>query len=155
VGPYSRFKLEDLRAAADSLGVTLHPVEVNEPYDFEAAFKTTKRVRADAAVVLLTYAFYGRREQLAAAALSARVPTMHDNNEMVKAGGLMSYGATFEDTWGRAAYFVDRILKGAKPSELPVEQVSTLRLTVNQQTARVLGIAIPQSILIRADEVIR
>jgi putative ABC transport system substrate-binding protein len=74
---------------------------------------------------------------------------------MVKAGGLMSYGATFEDTWGRAAYFVDRILKGAKPSELPVEQVSTLRLTVNQQTARVLGIAIPQSILIRADEVIR
>jgi putative ABC transport system substrate-binding protein len=80
---------------------------------------------------------------------------MFQNDAMVYAGGLMSYGTSFADTWGRAAYFVDRILKGAKPSELPVEQVSKFRLTVNLRTARALGITIPNAILLRADEVIR
>jgi putative ABC transport system substrate-binding protein len=152
---YSRFKLEELKSSAQSMGIALHPIEVNAPYDFDSAFKSAKAMRADAVLVLLTYAFYVRREQLAAAALRAKLPTMHDKEDMVKAGGLVSYGASFDDTWGRAAYFVDRILKGAKPSELPVEQVSTFRLVINERTARVLGVSFPQSTLVRADEVIR
>jgi putative ABC transport system substrate-binding protein len=152
---YSRFKLDELKASAASLGIVVHPIEVNAPYDFDTAFKTAKQKRADAAMILLTYAFYVRREQVAAAPQRAGLPTMHDKSDMVKAGGLISYGAEFDDTWGRAAYFVDRILKGAKPGELPVEQVSRLRLVINQKTASALGVSFPQSILLRADETIR
>jgi putative ABC transport system substrate-binding protein len=152
---YSRFKLEELQNSARAAGVVVvHPIEVNLPYDFDNAFRIAKEARAGAAMVLLTYAFYVRREEVAAAALRAKLPTMHDKDDMVKAGGLISYGTSFDDTWGRAAYFIDRILKGAKPSDLPVEQVSTFRLAINQRTAHALGVALPQSILVRADEII-
>jgi len=151
---YSQFQLRELESSARSLGVLLHPVEINAPYDFDGAFKDSKRMRADAVMVLLTYAFYARREQLAAAALRAKLPTMHGKDDMVKAGGFISYGSAFDDTWGRAAYFIDRILKGAKPSELPVEQVSNFRLAINQKTATAIGVKVPETILLRADEVI-
>jgi putative ABC transport system substrate-binding protein len=150
---YTRFKLEELKAAAQSQGVVLHLIEVNAPYDFEGVFRTAKREGAHAAMVLLTYAFYVRRKELASAALKERMPTMHEKDDLVKVGGFMSYGASFDDTWGRAAYFVDRILRGAKPMDLPVEQVSTFRLTVNRKTATALGVSIPQSVLMRAEEV--
>jgi putative ABC transport system substrate-binding protein len=151
---YSRLKLEQLQKSVQSTGILLHPIEVLAPYDFDSAFKSAKGMRAGAVMVLLTYAFYVRREELASAALRAKLPTVHDKEDMVRAGGLISYGPTFDDTWGRAAYFVDRILKGAKPSDLPVEQVSTFRLAINQRTATALGVAFPQSILVRADELI-
>jgi len=80
---------------------------------------------------------------------------MLSGEQHVQAGGLMSYGATVADYWGRAAYFVDRVLKGAKPSELPIEQVSQFRLAINLKTARALGITFPESILVRADEVVK
>ena len=150
---YTRFKLEELKTAARSEGVVLHLIEVNAPYDFEGVFRTAKRQGAHAAMVLLTYAFYARRKELASAALKERMPTMHEKDDLVKAGGFMSYGASFDDTWGRAAYFVDRILRGAKPMDLPVEQVSTFRLTVNRKTATALGVNVPQAILMRAEEV--
>jgi putative ABC transport system substrate-binding protein len=150
---YTRFKLEELKTAAQSEGVVLHLIEVNAPYDFEGVFRTAKREGAHAAMVLLTYAFYARRKELASAALKERMPTMHEKDDLVKAGGLMSYGASFDDTWGRAAYFVDRILRGAKPMDLPVEQVSTFRLTVNRKTATALGVNIPHAVLMRAEEV--
>jgi putative ABC transport system substrate-binding protein len=92
---------------------------------------------------------------LYAASVRAKMPTIHQKEDMVRAGGLISYGVSFDDTWGRAPYFVDRILKGTKPSDLPVEQVSSFKLTVNLKTAKALGVTIPQSVLMRADEVIR
>jgi len=152
---YSRFQLTQLEDAARSLGVTLSAIELNAPYDFDAGFREAKKRQATAAMVLLAPAFYVRRERLAASALRARMPTMHEKEDMVRAGGLLSYGASFDDTWGRAAYFVDRILKGAKASELPVEQVARFKLTVNLKTAKALGLTLPESLLIRADEVVR
>jgi len=99
--------------------------------------------------------FYVRRERVAESALKAKLPTMFQNDAMVQAGGLMSYGTSFRDTWGRAAYFVDRIIKGAKPGDLPVEQVSKFSLAVNLKTARALGLTVPESVMVRADEVLR
>ena len=151
---YSRQELDALETAARSLGIGLHLIEMNPPYDFESAFKNVKKMHLRAALIPFSPQFYVRREQLSAAALGAKIATIHQKEDMVKAGGLISYGTSWDDTWGRAAYFVDRILKGAKPSDLPVEQVSTYRLVVNLKTAKALGIAIPQSILMRADEVI-
>lgn len=151
---YNRPELEELKIAARSLGIRLRLIEVNAPYDFNSAFNDARKMHVGAAIILLSPPFYVRREQLHAASLRAKIPTIHQKEEMVRAGGLISYGVSFDDTWGRAAYFVDRILKGAKPSDLPVEQVSTFKLTVNLNTAKALGVTIPQSVLIRADEVI-
>ena len=152
---YNRAELEELKSAARSLGLALHLIEVNAPYDFDKAFTDARRAHAGAAIVLLSPQFYVRQAQLSAAALRAKMPTFHQKEELVRAGGLIGYGTSFDETWGRAAYFVDRILKGTLPRELPVEQAATLRLTVNLKTARELGVAVPQSILLRADEVIR
>ena len=152
---FSSFQLEKLNVAARSLSLEPYSIEVDSTYDFASAFKRAKRMRADASMVLLSPGFYVRRDQIAAASLRAGLPTMFQNDVMVQAGGLMSYGTSFTDTWGRAAYFVDRLLRGAKPSELPVEQVSRFRLAVNLKTARALRLTMPESILLRADEVIR
>jgi ABC-type uncharacterized transport system substrate-binding protein len=154
-GPFSKFQLENLETAGRSLGLHLDSIEIDSKYDFARAFKRAKRMRAEAAMVLLSPNFYVRRERIADAAMRARLPTMFQNDVMVRAGGLISYGTSFSDTWGRAAYFVDRILKGTKPSDLPVEQVSKFTLAINLKTARALGVKIPDSILLRADEVIR
>jgi putative tryptophan/tyrosine transport system substrate-binding protein len=151
---YSRSELDEVKTAARSSGIKLHLIEMNAPYDFDKAFNDAKRMHLGGAIVLLSPPFYVRQEQLNAAALRARIPTVHAKEELVRSGGLISYGTAFDDTWGRAAYFVDRILKGAKPSELPVEQVSTFRLTVNLKTAKALRVTVPQSVLLRADEVI-
>jgi ABC-type uncharacterized transport system substrate-binding protein len=152
---FSAFQLKNLQAAAQTLGLQLESIEVDGTYDFAGSFKRAKRMRVDAGIVLLSPGFYVRRDRIVQAALGAKLPTMHQNDVMVQAGGLMSYGTSFRETWGRAAYFVDRILKGAKPSDLPVEQVSKFGLAVNLKTAKSLGLIIPQSILLRADEVIR
>ena len=93
-------------------------------HDFSSAFMSAKRMRVDAVMVLLSPGFYVRRERVAESALKAKLPTMFQNDAMVQAGGLMSYGTSFRDTWGRAAYFVDRIINSADPGDLPVEQVS-------------------------------
>ncbi len=103
--------------------------------------------------MLFSPGFYIQRVRLAKAALDARIPTMFSDEQFVEVGGLMSYSAPVADYWGRAAYFVDRVLKGAKPSELPMEQVSRFKLAINAKTAKALGIAFPESILVRADEV--
>jgi putative ABC transport system substrate-binding protein len=151
---YNRPELDEIKTAARSLNIRLYLIEVNAPYDFDRAFMEAKKAHTGATIVLLSPQFYVRQDQLSAAALRARVPTFHQKEELVRAGGFIGYGTSFDDTWGRAAYFVDRILKGATPSELPVEQASTLRLTVNLRTAAALGVSVPESVLIRADEVI-
>jgi len=153
--PVNRQGASDIEPAARLLGLAVRPIEVPPPYHFDAAFRAAKADKAGAVLVLFSPGFYTQRERLGKAALSARMPSMFSDNPHVEAGGLMSYGPTFADLWGRAAYFVDRVLKGAKPSELPVEQVSRFRLAVNLKTAKALGITFPESILVRADEVIK
>jgi len=105
--------------------------------------------------VLFSPGFYIQRVRLAKSALNARVPTMFIEKPSVEAGGLMSYGPTLADYWGRAAYYIDRLLKGAKPSELPIEQVSRFNLTINVRTAKAIGVIFPESVLVRADQVIK
>jgi putative ABC transport system substrate-binding protein len=152
---YSRPEVEQLKVASQALGVGLYLIEMNEPYDFAAAFHTVRKLHLDAAFIPLAPQFYVRRQELSAAALRAKVATIHQKEDMVRAGGLISYGTSFDDTWGRAAYLVDRILKGAKPSELPIEQVSQFRVAINLRTAKALGVKIPEAILVRTDEIIR
>lgn len=148
-------ELDQLELSARSLGVHLQLVAFQSPYHFDAAFRTAKRKKADAVIVLFSPVFYVNRTRIAELALQTAQPTMFEEHDFVDVGGLMSYGFNSADTFGRAAYFPDRLLKGSKPSDLPVEQPSKLWLAVNLRTARVFGLTIPQSILLRADEVIR
>ena len=153
----SRMQREELEPAARSAGLNLQLIEVRAPYDFQAAFKAARTKKAGAVLVLFSPVFYSSpwRTRLAQAALAARLPTIFQDSDNVEAGGLISYGSDLADTWGRAAYFVDRVLKGAKLHDLPVEQVSKFKLVVNLKTAKALGLTIPESILLRADELIR
>ena len=152
---FGRRQLEELEPAARSLGIQLQLVQLQVPYDFETAFKTAKQKRADAVTLLFSPVFYTQRVQIGALALKYRLPMVISQPDYVEPGGLMSYGPRWADTWGRAAYFIDRLLKGAKPSDLPVERTATFKLVVNLKTAKALGITIPESLLPRADEVIR
>ena len=153
--PMNRREVSDVEAAARSLGLAIRPIEVGAPYDFDGAFRAAKKHKAGAVLVLFSPGFHIQRVRLAEAALNARVPTMFSGENHVEVGGLMSYGPMLADNWGRAAYFVDRVLKGAKPSDLPIEQVSRFKLTINLKTAKALGITFPESIMVRADEVIK
>jgi putative ABC transport system substrate-binding protein len=152
---YSQRQFDALRQAARSLGVQLQSIDLQNAYDFNAAFEIARKKRAGAIVVLFSPVFYRERARIAALALKAGLPTMNQEESWAIAGGLLSYGPTIDLTFSRAAYFVDRLLRGAKPSDLPVEQATTFKLTVNLKTAKALGITIPQAILLRADEVIR
>jgi putative ABC transport system substrate-binding protein len=148
-------QLRELENAARSLGVQLQPVELKAPYDFESAFKTAVRGGARALVVLFSPVFYVQRSRIAALAAKSRLPAIYQDRDFVEAGGLISYGPSYADTFGRAAYFVDRILKGAKPGDLPVEQHRKFPLAVNLKTASALGLTIPQSLLVQADQLVR
>lgn len=124
--------------------------------DYTALFARIRAAGIDAVYVRAT-PFLSRKQQkaLVAAALPAKVPTMYSTSHMVKMGGLVSYGVSRPALWHRAAIYVDKILKGAKPGELPVERPNKFDLTINLKTAKALGIEMPQSILLRADEVIQ
>ena len=148
-------QLEVLKAAARTLGVQLQLVEVRPPYDYDAAFKEATRKKADAVMVLGSPHFYVARDQIAKLALRYKLPTISQADPLIRAGGLISYGPDQFAAFGRTAYFVDRVLRGASPAGLPIEQPTQYLLVVNLKTAKALGITIPQSILLRADEVIR
>ena len=152
---FSRSQLSEVQRAAQSLGVRLQLIEVRGPQDLETAFKDAKRKKAGAVMLLWSPVFYVHDSKIATLGFDAKLPTVSALNTAVKAGTFISYGADVVDNFRRAAYFVDRLLKGAKASELPIEQPTKFRLVVNLKTAKALGIAIPQSILLRADEVIR
>ncbi len=148
----------DVRAAevaAQALGVQLHRVEARGPDAFDSAFAAMTSAHAGALLVLGDTMFREHRGRLAELAATSRLPTMHNSRPYVEAGGLLSYGVSLEDSWRRAATYVDKILKGAKPADLPVEQPMKFELVINLKTAQALGIAIPPSILFQADEVIR
>jgi len=146
--------VEDLKAAARSLSIELSFVSVKTPEEFDAAFSAVSRARAQALYLLEDPLFYVHRMTLAERASKAQLPTIHQSRTYTDAGGLVSYGANYADLMRRSAGYVDKILKGARPGDLPIEQPTKFELVVNLKTAKALGITIPQSILLRADEVI-
>ena len=152
--PSSVEQLAALRAAAPALSVQLQPVEVGRSGEYADAFAAIARARADAVIVLSDPEFFRERRVLVDLAAEKRTPAAYEWREFVEAGGFMSYGSNFQDVAARAAVYVDRILRGAKPAELPVEQPTKFELAINLKTARALGLTIPQSLLQRADQVI-
>jgi putative ABC transport system substrate-binding protein len=152
----SALNVRDTEVAARSLGITLQSVAVRpDPKDYDAAFVAMKRDRAGAVVVVQSSAFFSSYRRITDLALTHHLPSVGGSKEYVEAGGLISYGADYPDLFRRAAVFVDKILKGAKPADLPIEQPSNFELVINLKTAKALGLTIPQSLLQRADEIIQ
>ena len=152
--PSHALAITNVKAAAGSFGVQLQLLEAREPNQFDGAFAAMAKERVDALLVLPDGMFLLHRARLIDLAKKNRVPSMHGVREYVDAGGLMSYGPSTVTAWRRAAFFVDRILKGAKPADLPVEQPTKFELVINLKTAKTLGLDMPASLLARADEVI-
>ena len=147
--------LKGAELAARALGVRLQAVETRGPEDFDRAFSDMTRARAGALTSAGGTMFFNERRRLVDLAAKNRLPAAYTQREFVDAGGLMAYGANIADLWRRAATYVDKILKGAKPGDLPVEQPTTFELVINLKTAKALGLTIPPSLLQRADEVIQ
>ncbi|HEV2056976.1 MAG TPA: ABC transporter substrate-binding protein [Methylomirabilota bacterium] len=147
--------IRELNVAARSLGVRLQFLEARGPNEFDGAFAAMATERVGALLVLTDGVFILHRTQLADLAARSRLPGAHGTREMVEAGGLMSYGPSLRDLYRRSAAYVDKILKGAKPGDLPVEQPTKFALVINLKAAKALGLTIPPSLLQRADEVIQ
>jgi putative ABC transport system substrate-binding protein len=147
--------LKGAEAAGRALGVRLQFVEARGPADFDRAFSDMTKARSDALTVLGSNMFLIERRRLVALAAKNRLPAVYPVREFVDVGGLMAYGANLADLFRRAATYVDKILKGAKPADLPVEQPTKFELVINLKTAKALGLTIPPSLLQRADEVIQ
>jgi putative ABC transport system substrate-binding protein len=141
--------------AARQLGVQLQVLEVRTPEEIERAIDTAVQQKADALWVVGDPLFHNPVQRIPDLAARARLPAMYLVRDLVTAGGLMSYGPDFIELYRRGAVYIDKILKGAKPADLPVEQPTKFQLVINLKTAKALGIAIPQSVLLRADEVIQ
>jgi putative ABC transport system substrate-binding protein len=154
VASSSALRMMETEAAAPSLGIKLQPVEVREANDFERAFSALKRERADALFPLRSPFISNHVKRIVELAAKNRVPGMYDASEFPEAGGLMSYGTMLPDLDRRAAVYVDKILKGAKPVDLPVEQPTKFELIINLKTAKQIGLTIPPNVLVRADKVI-
>jgi putative ABC transport system substrate-binding protein len=153
--PFHTGVIEQLKAVAPSLSIELNFVTARTPEEFGPAFSAVSRAHARALYVLDDAFFFNHRTMLVKVASKARQPAIYGFRLFVDEGGLMSYGANLRDLYRRSAGYVDKILRGAKPGDLPIEQPTKFELVVNLKTAKALGITIPQSILLRADEVIR
>jgi putative ABC transport system substrate-binding protein len=151
----SRFPLKETEMAAKQLGLQLQALEARSVEEIEAAFPLAARERAGALIVVVDALFNAQQERISALGIKHRLPTMFDNGQYVQAGGLISYGADLSDMFRRAAIYVDKILKGVKPGDLPVEQPSKFDLVINLKTAKQIGLIIPPNVLARADKVIR
>ena len=147
-------ELTEMQVAARTLGLRLQPIEVSEPSMLEEAFATMKRDRVQALVVLTDSIFYSERRRMVDLAAKGRLPSVYWDREFVENGAFMSFGPRPADLFRRSAAYVDKILKGAKPADLPVEQPTKFELVINLKTARALGIDVPPTLLARADEVI-
>jgi ABC-type uncharacterized transport system substrate-binding protein len=152
--PGHAFQLRGAEAAAATLGRKLVLAEAAAPKELDRAFEVLVRERADLILVLADPVFIRENRRIAVLAAAKRLPTMYAFREYVEAGGLMSYGVSLGANWRRAAYFVDRILKGSKPGDLPIELPTKLELVINLSTAKAIGVSIPERLLLRADEVI-
>jgi putative tryptophan/tyrosine transport system substrate-binding protein len=155
--PVSAHSVREAEVAAQALGVQLHRVEARGPEAFDGAFAAMTRAHAEALLVVGEPVFVQHRRRLAELAATSHLPTMHQIQcpAYVEAGSLLCYGASLRDQYRRAATYVDKILKGAKPADLPVEQPTTFELVINLKTAQALGLTIPPTLLFQATEIIR
>lgn len=153
--PLADQQLREAHTGARSLGIRLVPGKTRDASQYQAAFAAFTRDRASALIVNLDPMFFTHRQRIADLAVAHRLPAISAFREFAEAGGLMAYGANLADMFRRSATYVDKILKGANPGDLPVEQPTKFDFVINLRTAKSLGITIPQSILLRADEVIQ
>ena len=151
----SGLSVRSIEGVAKSLRVAVQSVDARDQKEFDAAFAAMKRARADAVILAVNTPFMADRRRLAELAVSHRMPMMTPAREYAEAGGLVSYGTDYPDQFRRAAAYVDKILKGAKPGDLPIEQPTKFELVINLKTAKAIGLTVPQSVLGRADEVIQ
>ena len=141
-------------SAASTLGLQLQPFDVRTPDDFAQAYTEMTKVGASAVVILGDPMFTGNSKRLAELAIEGRIPSIHNSRIYPEAGGLMSYGPALNDAWRLAARYVDRILKGAKPADMPVEQTTTFEFIINLRAAKALGLVMPNAVLLRAHRLI-
>ena len=153
-GQQNKDMLKRAEVAGQALGVRLQFVEARGPADIDRAFSDMTRAHAGALTVLLSNMFVVERRRLVDLAAKNRLPVMYQAREFVDAGGLMAYGPNFADIFRRAATYVDKILRGAKPADLPVEQPTKFELVINLKAAKALDLTVPPTLLARADEVI-
>jgi putative ABC transport system substrate-binding protein len=148
--------LKEIKLAAGALGVKLQYLDIRSPKDFETAFRAAGKERADAALMQVSGPLINsQRKEIAELAVKNRLPVTYHRQEYVEVGGLMSYGVNFPDLDRRAATYVDKILKGRKPADLPVEQPTKFEFIINLKAAKQIGLTIPPNVLARADKVIR
>jgi ABC-type uncharacterized transport system substrate-binding protein len=147
--------LEEITAAAHALGLPLQAVAVRTPSDLDRVFEALARLRPSALITLSDGMLFDSRAPIIAFAAESRLPAIFPDREFAEAGGLMTYGPNLAANFRRAAAFVDKILKGAKPADLPVEQPTTFELVINLKTAQTLGLTIPPTLLFQATDVIR
>ena len=153
--PGSVVTFNETQGVAPALGVQLQSLEVRSPNDFEGAFRAATTERAGALIVLQSLLTNAHRQRIVDLAVNTRLPAMYTQMEYVEVGGLMSYAPSYTDIYRRAATYVDKILKGAKPADLPVEQPTKFEFIINLKTAKQIGLTIPPNVLARADKVIR
>ena len=153
--PDTDLSLQGAEVSARALGVRLRVQEVRIPTEFEKAFEAITREGAGALMVLPDPMFVDQRERIVALTAKRRLPAMYAHREFFDVGGLMFYGASLADMWRRAASYVDKILKGANPAKIPVEQAKKFELLINLKTAKQIGLMIPPTVLARADKVIK
>ena len=146
--------LRDTQAAAGALDVLVNVFSVRRPYAFENAFSEMARDHAEGVIIPSVAAYFGERTRIADLAVKHRLASIGGGKEYADAGLLLSYGASYPELFRRVAVFVDKILKGTKPGDLPIEQPNKFELVINLKTAKALGLTIPQSLLLRADQVI-
>jgi putative ABC transport system substrate-binding protein len=153
--PLSPTLVTDHETSARALGIQLQPLEVRGPDDFAGAFQAAIRGRAQGLIMVQGPLYFVHAAQLATLALKSRLPSISGETVYAEAGGLMNYGPNIPDSWRRAATYVDKVLKGARPADLPVEQPTRFELAINMKTARALGVTIPPSLLLRAERLIQ
>ena len=153
--PGNAQSLREVDLAARALKVQLQHLDVLDPKDIGTAFRAASNGRADGVLVLNSPVFVSRRKQIVDLAVKSRLPAIYSQSEFVEDGGLMTYGTSLTDLNGRAAIYVDKILKGAKPADLPIEQPKKFELMVNLKAAKQIGLTFPGSVLARADRVIK
>jgi len=153
--PYTALMVKETEAAARSLGMWVQLLGVRGADAFDSAFSAVTKGRASALFVLFDPFLFAHRTRIAEFANKNRLPAMYPHREYAETGGLMAYGADIRDNFRRAATYVHKILTGTKPADLPVEQPTKFELVINLKTAKAMGLTIPQSVLIRADEVIQ
>ena len=152
--PGGQAQSKETEAAARSLGIEPQVVNVQDPRELKSAFAVIANAHVDALTVLADPMFLSHKKEIGDLAMAQRLPTVFARNENVDAGGLMSYGANLADLYRQASTYVDKILKGARPADLPVQEPTRMYLVVNLKTAKALGLTIPQSVLARADQII-